>query len=77
MSELVGDEIRQFVERAETQIKSNKDGAEDLKEIFAEAKGRGFDTKILRLVIARRAREKAALEEEETILEMYETALGG
>lgn len=73
---ITADELRAFVERAESQISANKEGAEDLKEIFAEAKGRGYDTAVLKKVIALRARKPDAVAEEEAIIEMYKAALG-
>lgn len=69
-------ELRQFVERIERLDAEKKDLAEQQKEVMAEAKGRGYDTKVLRKVIARRKRDRADLSEEEAVLEMYETALG-
>lgn len=73
---VAADEIRQFVERAESIIAQRKDLAEDLKEVFAEAKGRGYDTAVLKKVIALRKRDKDDLAEEEAILELYKAALG-
>lgn len=70
------DELRSFVERAEriaADIKALKD---DEKELFAEAKGRGYDTKILRSVIAERKRDPDDVAEEEAIRELYRAALG-
>ena len=70
------DELRQFVERAE-QLQSEKaEISEQEKELFAEAKGRGYDAAILRKVIALRKRKPDDIAEEEAILEMYKTALG-
>ena len=53
-----------------------KDIAEQVKEVYAEAKGRGYDTKVMRKVIALRKREPDDIAEEEAILEMYKEALG-
>ncbi len=53
-----------------------KDLAEQLKEVFAEAKGRGYDTKVLRKLLATRKRKPDELSEEEAILEVYKAALG-
>jgi uncharacterized protein (UPF0335 family) len=47
-----------------------------MKEVMAEAKGRGYDVKILRKVIALRKRDKDDIAEEEAVLEMYKAALG-
>lgn len=71
-----GEEIRSFVERAESLEAQRKDLAEELKEVFAEAKGRGYDVKILRKIIALRKRNQDDVAEEEAILDLYKQALG-
>ena len=53
-----------------------KDLAEQQKEVMAEAKGRGYDTKVMRKLITMRRRDKDDIAEEEAILEMYKEALG-
>ena len=73
---LPADEIRSFIERYEALDAQRVDLANDLKEVMAEAKGRGYDTKVLRKIIAMRKRDKDDLAEEEAILELYKTALG-
>lgn len=73
---VTADEIRQFIERAEQLASEKADISEREKELFAEAKGRGYDTAILRKVIALRKRNPDDIAEEEAILEMYKTALG-
>lgn len=73
---VTADELRQFIERFERLDSEKKDIAEQQKEVMAEAKGRGYDTKVLRTVISLRKRDKADLEEEEAVLEMYKEALG-
>ena len=73
---LPGEEIRQFIERAESLEAQRKDLGEELKEVFAEAKGRGYDVKILKKIISMRKRDKDDLDEEEAILELYKQALG-
>ncbi len=70
------DEIRQFCERFERLELEKKDIAEQQKEVMAEAKSRGYDTKVLRKVIALRKRDKDDIAEEEAVLEMYKEALG-
>lgn len=73
---ITADELRQFVERFE-QLESEKaDIAEQQKELMAEAKGRGYDTVVMRKVIALRKRKPDDIAEEEAVLEMYKTALG-
>lgn len=73
---VTADELRQFIERAEQLASEKKDVAEQEKELFAEAKGRGYDTKIMRKVIALRKRKPDDIAEEEAVLEMYKSALG-
>lgn len=70
------DELRSFIERLERLEADKKDTMEDIKEVFSEAKARGFDTKVMRRIIAERKRDKDDLAEEEAILEMYRAALG-
>ena len=73
---VTADELRQFIERFEQLDSEKKDLAEQQKELMAEAKGRGYDTKIIRKVIALRKRKPDDIAEEEAVLEMYKTALG-
>ncbi len=73
---LPADEIRSFIERFEALEAQKADLANDMKEVMAEAKGRGYDTKVLRKIIAIRKRDKDDLAEEEAILELYKQALG-
>jgi uncharacterized protein (UPF0335 family) len=73
---VTADELRQFIERYEQLEAERKDTAEQQKELMAEAKGRGYDTKVLRKVIALRKRKPDDIAEEEAVLEMYKAALG-
>ena len=73
---VTADELRQFIERYERLEAEKKDLADQQKEVMAEANGRGYDTKILRKVVALRKRDKDDIAEEEAILEMYKEALG-
>ena len=73
---VTANELRQFVERIERLDAEKKDLAEQQKEVMAEAKGRGYDTKVLRKVIALRKREPNDIAEEEAVLDMYKEALG-
>lgn len=70
------DELRQFIERWERLEQERKELADDQKEVMAEAKARGYDTKVMRKVIALRKREPDDIAEEEAVLEMYRQALG-
>ncbi len=69
-------ELRQFVERVERLEAEKKDIAEQIKEVMAEAKGRGYDTKVLRKLITLRKRDRDDIAEEEAVLELYKEALG-
>ena len=69
-------ELRQFIERYEHLEAERADIADQQKEVMAEAKGCGYDTKVLRKVIALRKREPDDIAEEEAVMELYKAALG-
>jgi uncharacterized protein (UPF0335 family) len=71
-----GEELRAFIERYEHLEAERRDISDQMKEVMAEAKGRGYDVKVLRKVIALRKRDKDDIAEEEAVLEMYKAALG-
>ncbi|GKY89494.1 DUF2312 domain-containing protein [Sinisalibacter aestuarii] len=73
---VTADELRQFIERFERLEMEKKDIADQQKEVMAEAKARGYDTKVMRKVIALRKRDRDEIAEEEAVLEMYKEALG-
>lgn len=73
---VTADELRQFIERFEQLEAEKKDITEQQKEVMAEAKARGYDTKIMRRIIAMRKRKADDLAEEEAILELYKQAMG-
>lgn len=73
---VAADELRQFIERFEQLEAEKKDVAEQQKELMAEAKGRGYDTKVMKKVVALRKRKPDDIAEEEAVLEMYKSALG-
>ena len=73
---VTADELRQFIERFEQLEAEKSDVAEQQKELMAEAKGRGYDTRVMRKVIALRKRKPDEIAEEEAIMEMYKAALG-
>ncbi|MFU8882553.1 MAG: DUF2312 domain-containing protein [Rhodobacterales bacterium] len=73
---VAAEELRAFIERFERLEAEKKDIADQQKEVMAEAKGRGYDTKVLRKVISLRKRDKDDIAEEEAVLEMYKAALG-
>ena len=69
-------ELRQFVEQIEHLEAEKKDIAEQIKEIYAESKARGYDSKALRTIVSLRKKDKAELAEQEAILDVYPQALG-
>jgi uncharacterized protein (UPF0335 family) len=69
-------QLRALVERIERLEEEKKTIAGDIKEVYAEAKGNGFDTKILRKVVALRKKDQAERQEEEAMLDVYLAALG-
>ncbi|MEL6170339.1 MAG: DUF2312 domain-containing protein [Pseudomonadota bacterium] len=73
---VAADELRQFIERFERLEAEKQDIADQQKEVMAEAKGRGYDTKVMRKLIAIRKRDKEDLAEEEAVLDLYRQALG-
>jgi len=70
------DQIRAFIERIERMEEEKKAIADDIKEIYAEAKGNGFDTKVLRQIIRIRKQDASERAEQEALLEPYMAALG-
>jgi uncharacterized protein (UPF0335 family) len=73
---IAGDRLKSFIERIERLEEEKRALQEDIKEVFAEAKGTGFDTKIMRQVIKIRKMDKDDLDEQETLLDLYKRALG-
>ncbi len=69
-------ELRQFIERIERLEAEKKDIADQVKEVKAEARGRGYDVRVLTKLISIRKRDKDDIAEEEAVLEMYKEALG-
>ncbi|RVA84403.1 DUF2312 domain-containing protein [Mesorhizobium sp. M7A.F.Ca.CA.001.08.2.1] len=73
---VAGGQVRAFIERIERLEEEKKTISDDIKEVFAEAKGTGFDTKAMRTIIRLRKKDQAERQEEETILDLYKAALG-
>jgi uncharacterized protein (UPF0335 family) len=69
-------ELRSFVERYERLEAEKKDIADQQKEVMAEAKGRGYDVRVVKKLVALRKREPSDVSEEEAILQLYREALG-
>lgn len=70
------DQLRAFIERIERLEEEKKAIADDIKEVYAEAKGNGFDTKVMRQVVRIRKQDRNERLEQEAILELYMSALG-
>ncbi len=68
--------LRAFIERIERLEEEKRAIADDIKEVYAEAKGNGFDAKIMRKVVSLRRMDRDKRVEEETILDLYLSALG-
>lgn len=73
---VTAEELRQFIERIEYERAQQAESKEREKEIFAEAKARGYMTRPIRTVIKLRAQDPDKRAEEEAVLEMYKSALG-
>ncbi len=73
---IAGDRLRAFVERIERLEEDIKGLNEDKKDVFAEAKGEGFDVKILKEVIRLRKQDKEERDEHESLLDLYMHAIG-
>jgi uncharacterized protein (UPF0335 family) len=73
---VTADELRQFIEQYEQLEAEKKDITDQQKDVMSEAKGRGYDTKVIRKIIAERKRDKNDLAEEQAIMDLYKAALG-
>jgi uncharacterized protein (UPF0335 family) len=69
-------QLRSLIERVERLEGEKKDLAQDIKEVYVEAKGVGYDTKIMRKIVRLRAQDKAKRDEERAMTELYLEALG-
>ena len=74
---LDGGHLKAFIERIERLEEEKKAIADDIKEVYAEAKGNGYDVKIMRKVVSIRKQDDNKRREEEEILDLYLSALGG
>lgn len=73
---VAADELRLLIERAERLEEEKKGIADDIKDVMAEAKSRGYDAKAIKKILAIRKKKKEDYQEEEAILETYMHALG-
>lgn len=77
MSDVVAaDQLRLFIERIERLEEEKKGMADDIRDVYAEAKSQGFDTKTMRAIVRLRKMEKNARDEAEALLDTYKAALG-
>ena len=70
------DELRSYVEKFERVDAEKKDLSDIQKEIMSEAKSRGYDTTVLRMIIRLRKKDPNDIQEQESVLELYKQALG-
>jgi uncharacterized protein (UPF0335 family) len=73
---ITAEQLRLFIERIERLEEEKKGIADDIKDVYSEAKGQGYDAKIIKQIIRLRRMEKDARDEEEAILDTYKAALG-
>lgn len=73
---IAADQLKSFIERIERLEEEKKALAEDIKDVYAEAKGSGFDPKIMRQIIKLRKMEQHARKEQEELLTLYAHAIG-
>ena len=73
---VTADELRQFIERFERLEMERKDLLDKQKEVLAEAKSRGYDTRVIKKVMAIRRRDPQEVLEEDAVLDLYKEALG-
>jgi len=73
---IAGERLKSFIERIERLEEEKRALAEDIKEVFAEAKGVGFDVKTMRQIIKLRKMDQDDLDEQEALLDTYKRALG-
>ena len=73
---VTADELRSFIERYERLDAEKKEIGEQQKDVLAEAKGRGYDTKVLRKIVSIRRRNRDDVENENAVTELYMSALG-
>lgn len=77
MNSAAQNRLKSFVDRLERLQEDRAAVNADMKEVFGEAKGEGFDTKILRKVLKLRGMDKAKRQEEEALIDLYLSAIGG
>lgn len=76
MTQVAADQLRAFIERIEKLEEEKQTIADDIKDVYAEAKANGYDTKIMRTVVRLRKQDSAERQEQEALLDLYMHALG-
>ncbi|WP_167648826.1 DUF2312 domain-containing protein [Mameliella alba] len=74
--DVTGQELRQFIERVERLEQEKQEIADQVKEVFAEIKARGFDVKAIRAILRERKQDPESVAEQEAVIDMYKAALG-
>jgi uncharacterized protein (UPF0335 family) len=75
-STVAGERLRLFLERVERLEEEKKEIADQVKEVYAEAKGEGYDTKVMRQIVRLRKMDRNDRQEQEALLELYLSAIG-
>jgi len=73
---VAADQLRLFIERIERLEEEKKGMADDIRDVYSEAKSQGFDSKTMRAIVRLRKMEKDARDEQDALLETYRAALG-
>jgi uncharacterized protein (UPF0335 family) len=73
---IAGDRLRSFIERIERLEEERRALGEDIREVYSEAKGAGFDVKVMRQIVRLRKLDESERDEQEALLETYLAALG-
>jgi len=73
---IAGDQLRSYIERAERLIEEKDALTQDINEIFSEAKGNGFDVKVMRQILKLRKLDREDRQEQEELLQLYQVAIG-
>jgi len=73
---IAAERLKSFIERIERLEEEKTNLAADIREVYAEAKGNGFDAKTMRQIIRLRRLDNATLKEQEALLDLYKSALG-
>lgn len=73
---IAGDQLKSFIERIERLEEEKKELSGNIKEVYSEAKGSGFDPGVMRMIVRIRRMDKDDLDEQEHVFEIYKRALG-